>query len=84
MVLLKYPQEVLYLLQSYLESKHRANADFQQGLSDTVSSIEAKLWLANRQNPCLVTRATYVDVLVLLSNYIGKSRIKGLIHMKLR
>nr|XP_056709358.1 thyroid adenoma-associated protein [Euleptes europaea] len=69
--------QVFYLLQSYLESKHRANSDFQQGLSDIISSVEAKLWLANRQNPCLVTRATYVDVLVLLNNYIGKSRIKG-------
>ncbi|XP_060103491.1 tRNA (32-2'-O)-methyltransferase regulator THADA [Heteronotia binoei] len=70
--------QVFHLLQSCLESKHRANSDFQQGLSDIISSVEAKLWLANRQNPCLVTRATYLDVLVLLNNYIGKSRIKGL------
>ncbi|XP_015265644.1 PREDICTED: thyroid adenoma-associated protein [Gekko japonicus] len=67
--------QVFHLLQSYLESKHRANSDFRQGLSDIISSIEAKLWLANRQNPCLITRATYVDVLVLLNNYLGKSRI---------
>ncbi|XP_077193802.1 tRNA (32-2'-O)-methyltransferase regulator THADA isoform X2 [Paroedura picta] len=69
--------QVFHLLQSYLESKHQTNSDFQQGLIDIISSVETKLWLANRQNPCLVTRAMYLDILVLLKNYIGKSRIKG-------
>nr|XP_032630972.1 thyroid adenoma-associated protein isoform X4 [Chelonoidis abingdonii] len=31
-----------------------------------------------RQNPCLVTRAAYLDVLVVLSDYLGKSRRKGI------
>ncbi|XP_061481363.1 tRNA (32-2'-O)-methyltransferase regulator THADA isoform X2 [Rhineura floridana] len=69
--------QVFHLLQSYLESEHRANSDFLQGLSNIITCIEAKLWLAKRQNPCLVTRSTYLDVLVLLNNYLGKSKIKG-------
>uniref|UniRef100_A0A8D0GYS7 tRNA (32-2'-O)-methyltransferase regulator THADA n=1 Tax=Sphenodon punctatus TaxID=8508 RepID=A0A8D0GYS7_SPHPU len=69
--------QVFYLLQSYLESKHRANPDFQQGLDDIITCIGAKLWLAKRQNPCFVTRAAFLDVLVMLSNYLGKSRRKG-------
>ncbi|XP_062980061.1 tRNA (32-2'-O)-methyltransferase regulator THADA [Elgaria multicarinata webbii] len=69
--------QVFHLLHSYLDSKHRANSDFLQGLSNIITCIEAKLWLAKRQNPCLVTRATYLDVLALLNNYLGKYRIKG-------
>ncbi|XP_053167596.1 thyroid adenoma-associated protein isoform X5 [Hemicordylus capensis] len=76
--------QVFHLLQSYLESKHKANSDFLQGLRDIITCIEAKLWLAERQNPCLVTRATYLDVLVLLNNYHGKSRIKGTEFLRFR
>ncbi|KAK9412073.1 thyroid adenoma-associated protein [Crotalus adamanteus] len=68
--------QVLHLLQSYLESKQRANSDFHQGLSNIITNVCGKLWLANRQNPCLVTRAAYLDVLVLLNNYLGKAKIK--------
>ncbi|XP_026551618.1 thyroid adenoma-associated protein [Pseudonaja textilis] len=68
--------QILHLLQSYLESKQRANSDFHQGLSNIITNICGKLWLANRQNPCLVTRAAYLDVLVLLNNYVGKAKIK--------
>ncbi|XP_063158962.1 tRNA (32-2'-O)-methyltransferase regulator THADA [Candoia aspera] len=68
--------QVLHLLQSYLESKQRANSDFHQGLSNVITSACGKLWLAKRQNPCLVTRAAYIDVLVLLNNYLGVSKIK--------
>ncbi|XP_042330364.1 thyroid adenoma-associated protein isoform X2 [Sceloporus undulatus] len=69
--------QVFHLLQPYLDSKQKANSGFLQGLSNIITCIEAKLWLAKRQNPCLVTRATYIDVLVLLNNYLGKSRMKG-------
>ncbi|XP_062827467.1 tRNA (32-2'-O)-methyltransferase regulator THADA isoform X2 [Anolis carolinensis] len=69
--------QVFHLLQSYLDSKQKANSDFLQGLSNIITCIEAKLWLAKRQNPCLVTRATYLDVLVFLNNYLGKSRTEG-------
>ncbi|XP_025029954.1 thyroid adenoma-associated protein homolog, partial [Python bivittatus] len=68
--------QVFHLLQSYLESKQRANSDFHQGLSNIITSVCGKLWLAKRQNPCLVTRAAYLDVLILLNNYLGKSKIK--------
>uniref|UniRef100_A0A8D2L6G7 tRNA (32-2'-O)-methyltransferase regulator THADA n=1 Tax=Varanus komodoensis TaxID=61221 RepID=A0A8D2L6G7_VARKO len=68
--------QVFHLLHSYFDSKHRANSDFLQGLGNIITCIEAKLWLAKRQNPCLVTRATYLDVLVLLNSYLGKYRIK--------
>ncbi|KAM6460894.1 tRNA (32-2'-O)-methyltransferase regulator THADA isoform 2-T4 [Liasis olivaceus] len=68
--------QVFHLLQSYLESKQRANSDFHQGLSNITTSVCGKLWLAKRQNPCLVTRAAYLDVLILLNNYLGKSKIK--------
>uniref|UniRef100_A0A670XY11 tRNA (32-2'-O)-methyltransferase regulator THADA n=1 Tax=Pseudonaja textilis TaxID=8673 RepID=A0A670XY11_PSETE len=70
--------QILHLLQSYLESKQRANSDFHQGLSNIITNICGKLWLANRQNPCLVTRAAYLDVLVLLNNYVGKAKIKDM------
>uniref|UniRef100_A0A8C6VAJ9 tRNA (32-2'-O)-methyltransferase regulator THADA n=1 Tax=Naja naja TaxID=35670 RepID=A0A8C6VAJ9_NAJNA len=33
-------------------------------------------YFVSRQNPCLVTRAAYLDVLVLLNNYVGKAKIK--------
>uniref|UniRef100_A0A670K2N2 tRNA (32-2'-O)-methyltransferase regulator THADA n=1 Tax=Podarcis muralis TaxID=64176 RepID=A0A670K2N2_PODMU len=69
--------QVFHLLQSYLESKHRANSDFLQGLRSIITCVEAKLWLAKWQNPCLVTRSTYLDILILLNNYLGKSKIKG-------
>ncbi|XP_033000765.1 thyroid adenoma-associated protein isoform X2 [Lacerta agilis] len=69
--------QVFHLLQSYLESKHRTNSDFLQGLRSIITCIEAKLWLAKWQNPCLVTRSTYIDILTLLNNYLGKSKIKG-------
>uniref|UniRef100_A0A8C4VZP1 tRNA (32-2'-O)-methyltransferase regulator THADA n=1 Tax=Gopherus evgoodei TaxID=1825980 RepID=A0A8C4VZP1_9SAUR len=69
--------QVFHLLGSYLESKHRVNSDLQQGLVDIITCIKAKVWLAKRQNPCLVTRAAYLDVLVVLSDYLGKSRRKG-------
>uniref|UniRef100_A0A670JYE2 tRNA (32-2'-O)-methyltransferase regulator THADA n=1 Tax=Podarcis muralis TaxID=64176 RepID=A0A670JYE2_PODMU len=71
--------QVFHLLQSYLESKHRANSDFLQGLRSIITCVEAKLWLAKWQNPCLVTRSTYLDILILLNNYLGKSKIKDLI-----
>uniref|UniRef100_A0ABM5FJU4 tRNA (32-2'-O)-methyltransferase regulator THADA n=1 Tax=Pogona vitticeps TaxID=103695 RepID=A0ABM5FJU4_9SAUR len=69
--------QVFYLLRSYLDSKHKANSDFEHDLTNIITCVEAKLWLSKRHNPCLVTRATYLDILVLLNNYLGKSKIKG-------
>ncbi|NWJ00376.1 THADA protein, partial [Crypturellus undulatus] len=69
--------QVFHLLQSYLESKQHINSDFQEGLTDIITSVGTKLWLAKRPNPCLVTRAAYIDVLVMLSTHLGKFHIPG-------
>ncbi|XP_076990215.1 tRNA (32-2'-O)-methyltransferase regulator THADA isoform X2 [Tamandua tetradactyla] len=64
--------QVFHLLQAYSDSKHRTNSDFQQELTDITVCTKAKLWLAKRQNPCLVTRAVYMDILLLLTDYLNK------------
>ncbi|KAM9382784.1 tRNA (32-2'-O)-methyltransferase regulator THADA [Phaethornis superciliosus] len=70
--------QVFHLLQSYLESKQLCSSDFQQGLGDIITCVGTKLWLAKRPNPCLVTRAAYLDVLVLLSTHLGKFQKQGM------
>ncbi|XP_009707772.1 PREDICTED: thyroid adenoma-associated protein [Cariama cristata] len=70
--------QVFHLLQSYLESKQLVSLDFQQGLGDVITRIGTKLWLAKRPNPCLVTRAAFVDVLVMLSTHLGKFQKQGM------
>ncbi|XP_006839467.1 PREDICTED: thyroid adenoma-associated protein [Chrysochloris asiatica] len=64
--------QVVHLLQAYSDSKHRTNSDFQQELADITVCTKAKLWLAKRQNPCLVTRAVYIDILFLLTCCLDK------------
>nr|XP_020144183.1 thyroid adenoma-associated protein isoform X3 [Microcebus murinus] len=59
--------QVFHLLQAYSDSRHRTNSDFQHELTDITVCTKAKLWLAKRQNPCLVTRAVYIDILFLLT-----------------
>ncbi|XP_042531416.1 thyroid adenoma-associated protein isoform X1 [Dipodomys spectabilis] len=59
--------QVFHLLQAYTDARHRTNADFLQELTDITACTKAKLWLAKRQNPCLVTRAVYIDILFLLT-----------------
>ncbi|NXQ87366.1 THADA protein, partial [Nyctibius grandis] len=70
--------QVFHLLQSYLESKQLVHSDFQQGLDDIITCIGTKLWLAKRPNPCLVTRAACLDVLVVLSTHLGKFQKRGM------
>ncbi|XP_064504430.1 tRNA (32-2'-O)-methyltransferase regulator THADA isoform X1 [Pseudopipra pipra] len=70
--------QVFRLLQSYLESKQFVSLDFQQGLTDIITCLGTKLWLAKRLNPCLVTRAAYLDVLVMLSTHLGKCKKQGM------
>nr|XP_021526433.1 LOW QUALITY PROTEIN: thyroid adenoma-associated protein [Aotus nancymaae] len=65
--------QVFHLLQAYSDSKHRTNSDFQHELTDITLCTKAKLWLAKRQNPCLVTRAVYIDILFLLTCCLNKS-----------
>nr|XP_014345311.1 PREDICTED: thyroid adenoma-associated protein [Latimeria chalumnae] len=68
--------QILHLLQSYFEFKHRAHSDLQQEHHDIIIGIQAKTWLGKRKNPCLVTRSAYLDILDSLCNSIGKSRNK--------
>uniref|UniRef100_A0A8C2TDP2 tRNA (32-2'-O)-methyltransferase regulator THADA n=1 Tax=Coturnix japonica TaxID=93934 RepID=A0A8C2TDP2_COTJA len=69
--------QVFHLLQSYLDSKQLGNSDFVQGLSDIIACIGSKLWLAKRPNPCLVTRAAFLDVLVMLSTHLANYQKQG-------
>lgn len=64
--------QVFHLLQAFSDSKYRMNAYFQQELADVAVCTKAKLWLAKRQNPCLVTRAVYIDILFLLTRCLDK------------
>ncbi|KFW06066.1 Thyroid adenoma-associated protein, partial [Fulmarus glacialis] len=70
--------QVFHLLQSYLASKQLVSSDFQQGLGDIITCVGTKLWLAKRPNPCLVTRAAYLDVLVMLSTHLRNSQKQGM------
>ncbi|NXC68694.1 THADA protein, partial [Anhinga anhinga] len=70
--------QVFHLLQSYLASKQLVSLDFQQGLDDIITCIGTKLWLAKRSNPCLVTRAAYLDNIVMLSTHLGKFQKQGI------
>lgn len=64
--------QVFHLLQAYSDSRHRTNSEFQQELTDITVCTKAKLWLAKRQNPCLVTRAVCIDILFLLTCCLDK------------
>ncbi|NXK59824.1 THADA protein, partial [Sylvietta virens] len=70
--------QVFHLLQSYLESNQFVSLDLQQGLGDIITCMGTKLWLAKRLNPCLVTRAAYLDVLVMLSTHLEKFQKQGM------
>ncbi|KAF7710664.1 hypothetical protein HF521_009536 [Silurus meridionalis] len=60
--------QVLFLLRSYLADAHRPQTPGDQD-SDFISTLRPRVWLATRQNPCLVTRGTMLDVLSHLCNY---------------
>ncbi|XP_069810892.1 tRNA (32-2'-O)-methyltransferase regulator THADA isoform X2 [Dendropsophus ebraccatus] len=67
--------QVLYMLQSYFETKHITNSQrLQQEICDITDSLKARLWLAKRQNPCLVTRATFTDILSIIVTSLGEDR----------
>lgn len=70
--------QVFHLLQSYLESNQFNSLDFQQSLGDILTCMGSKLWLAKRLNPCFVTRAAYLDVLVMLSTHLEKFQKQGM------
>ncbi|RXN24870.1 thyroid adenoma-associated [Labeo rohita] len=54
--------QVLSLLRSYLADSHRPQTGNEQDC-DLSSSLFPRLWLATRQNPCLVTRGAFLDLL---------------------
>ncbi|XP_077138495.1 tRNA (32-2'-O)-methyltransferase regulator THADA isoform X1 [Ranitomeya variabilis] len=67
--------QVLYMLQSFFEAKHTTNSQqLQLEIRDITLSLKARLWLAKRENPCLVTRAAFTDILNTVINYIGTDR----------
>ncbi|GAA6110445.1 thyroid adenoma-associated protein isoform X1 [Tachysurus ichikawai] len=55
--------QVLFLLRSYLADAHRPQTQGVDQDSDFIRSLRLRVWLATRQNPCLVTRGTMLDVL---------------------
>uniref|UniRef100_A0A8C6VDU8 tRNA (32-2'-O)-methyltransferase regulator THADA n=1 Tax=Naja naja TaxID=35670 RepID=A0A8C6VDU8_NAJNA len=66
--------QILHLLRSYLESKQRANSDFHQGLSNIITNICGKLWLAN--SVCVVTIPELLHILshsTTLSHFISET-----------
>ncbi|XP_013213722.3 tRNA (32-2'-O)-methyltransferase regulator THADA [Ictidomys tridecemlineatus] len=65
--------QVFHLLKAYTDSKHRTSSDFLQELTDITVCTKAKLWLAKRQNPCLVTRAVYIDIILVLTYCLDKA-----------
>lgn len=71
--------QVLYMLQSFFEAKHIVNSQrLRQEICDITDSLKARLWLARRQNPCLVTRATFTDILNTVIGCFGTDRDQAL------
>ncbi|XP_067901270.1 thyroid adenoma-associated protein isoform X3 [Heterodontus francisci] len=65
--------QALHLLQSYFDSKQRTNSSLHQELHDIIDCIRAKIWLATRQNACLLTRAAFLDIIDTLCHHLDKS-----------
>uniref|UniRef100_UPI00398F516E thyroid adenoma-associated protein n=1 Tax=Pristiophorus japonicus TaxID=55135 RepID=UPI00398F516E len=66
--------QALHLLRSYFESKQRTNSSLHQELHDIIDCTRAKIWLATRQNPCLLTRATFLDIIGILCHHLDQSK----------
>ncbi|XP_072366552.1 thyroid adenoma-associated protein isoform X3 [Scyliorhinus torazame] len=66
--------QAVHLLRSHFDSKQRTNSSLHQELHDIIGCTRAKIWLATRQNPCLLTRATFLDVIDILCYYLNKSK----------
>uniref|UniRef100_A0A4W3HEY4 tRNA (32-2'-O)-methyltransferase regulator THADA n=1 Tax=Callorhinchus milii TaxID=7868 RepID=A0A4W3HEY4_CALMI len=64
--------QALHLLHSYFETKQRTDSTPGQELHDIIGCTRAKVWLATRQNPCLLTRATFLDIIGILCHHLGK------------
>nr|XP_023660134.1 thyroid adenoma-associated protein isoform X1 [Paramormyrops kingsleyae] len=55
--------QVLHLLSSYHAEAHRSHSEAGWGGDSVVIALQPRLWLATRTNPCLVTRASMLDLL---------------------
>uniref|UniRef100_A0A672QAP7 tRNA (32-2'-O)-methyltransferase regulator THADA n=2 Tax=Sinocyclocheilus grahami TaxID=75366 RepID=A0A672QAP7_SINGR len=73
--------QVLSLLRSYLADTHRPQSGNEQDC-DLSSALFPRLWLATRQNPCLVTRGAFLDLLGCLCGClpvpVSESQLKKL------
>ncbi|KAJ8359680.1 hypothetical protein SKAU_G00162050 [Synaphobranchus kaupii] len=56
--------QVLHLLSSYQTDTHRPRPGGIGQDSDVIAALRPRLWLAGRRNPCLVTRAAFLDLLM--------------------
>ncbi|XP_048457292.1 thyroid adenoma-associated protein [Rhincodon typus] len=66
----------LHLLRSYFDSKQRMNSSLPQELHDIIACTRAKVWLATQQNPCFLTRATFLDVINIFCHQLDKSKTR--------
>ncbi|XP_066553351.1 thyroid adenoma-associated protein [Amia ocellicauda] len=58
--------QVLHLLRSHQEDTHRPHALRRPQTRDITAAVRSRLWLATRRNPCVVTRAAFLDLLACL------------------
>ncbi|KAJ8418447.1 hypothetical protein AAFF_G00141560 [Aldrovandia affinis] len=58
--------QVLHLLSSYRTDAHRPHSGLIGQDCDIIAALRPRLWLATRRNPCLVTRAAFLDLLMSL------------------
>ncbi|XP_066534782.1 thyroid adenoma-associated protein isoform X2 [Hoplias malabaricus] len=65
--------QVLFLLRSYLMDTHRPQTLEEDQDSDIIRAVWSRLWLATRQNPCLVTRGTMLDLMMDVSTSVSFS-----------
>ncbi|XP_048392441.2 thyroid adenoma-associated protein isoform X2 [Stegostoma tigrinum] len=68
--------QALHLLRSYFDTKQRMNSSLPRELHDIISCTRAKIWLATRQNPCFLTRATFLDIINILCHQLDKSKTR--------
>ncbi|XP_053357978.1 thyroid adenoma-associated protein [Clarias gariepinus] len=61
--------QVLFLLRSYFADAHRPQTPGRDQDSDFIGALRPRIWLATRQNPCLVTRGTMLDLLSALCTF---------------
>ncbi|XP_043112091.1 thyroid adenoma-associated protein isoform X3 [Puntigrus tetrazona] len=73
--------QVLSLLRSYLADTHRPQSGSERAC-DLSGALFPRLWLASRQNPCLVTRGAFLDLLGCLCGClpvpVSESQLKKL------